>query len=76
MANKSMHKIGGDEEVMVICSPEAHKIITESGYCGLAAIAPWVDDTSCIIVRQDDWEELIDKGEMWILNEEKQTEGH
>lgn len=76
MANKSMNKIGGDEEVMVICSPGAYNIIIESGYTGLLAIAPWVDDASCIIVRKDDWGELIDKGEMWALKEEAQKEGH
>ena len=70
MENEKKRRIKDEEDVLLICSPSAEKILRESGVQGVMVIAPWVEETSCIVVRHKDWESMIDNGETWGLAEE------
>ena len=66
----SENRIEGGEEVLLICSPEAEKVLRDRGYNGYLVVATWVEGKSCVIVRKEDWENLISSGEVWGTEEE------
>ena len=65
MENKSDTRIDENEEAMLICSPQGYNTLRSRGYNGMAVIATWVKEESCVLVRRKDWEKLIDSGEVW-----------
>lgn len=71
MEKKTDTTIAENEEAMLICSPQGYNTLRSMGYDGMAVIATWVQEESCVLVRRKDWEKLIDSGEVWGPKEEK-----
>lgn len=59
-------RISMDEEVVLIASPEIATELIERGFAGSLVICSFSStESACIMVKKEDWNALIDKGEVY-----------
>ena len=66
-----------DENAILIASRSvAEKFKDDTKIQGIMTVCQWLEDGVCFVVPEKAWDEMLEKAEVWKMEEGEKDEGH